>query len=352
MPDPRAGTTGSLDLSVGSAVASGLMRFERGTRRRLRRLALLVLAIEVAVATVGVAYWAVRRPTADTTERALRGPVPAAVGGASLPLMIEDGYAVAASRAATWVDETSLFSIAAQVDWPRDRPDAARPGLPPTGFVDAVFLAPDRDGDPVTLSLELDRTTGAVVAEEEVVWAGRPAFAPVTLGGQAVSSGEAMLVAEQAGGRRFRLACPDQRYESRISLLPGPVASTTPNTPPVGDRPPSAGSTAGRTGGEVPSAASPVPAAGSPPVVASPAIAPSPGPGSPAAAPVSASPVAVRGGPGSTGTMTIAPPTVPSGVWLVTYRQGAADGALAIRVDAATGTVLAVNDQRLGCEED
>jgi hypothetical protein len=232
---------------------------------------------------------------------------------------LEQGVLVASERAQGWADDAVLLSAGAQVDWPLTPAEASVSTLPAYGWVTVVLLDTDHGGEAATLSLRIDRYGGTVTRAAEVRWEDAPGGAPLPLAEQPVSSTVALETAEREAGRAFRMACPAQRHESRISLVTGRAAEAM--APADSGRSPAAPG-------------------------ATPASAPA---GAPVATAVGAGTATPDGMPATPNAANPAP-----AVWLVTYRDDTAPGelALAVRIDAATGRVLAVEDGGVRCEAD
>ena len=189
----------------------------RWWRRPQSLLAFLVVG-QLLLGALGVGLW---RWQARTTPQ----PPPLdAMPPIALPVTIESADAAAWARAHAWRDDAQLLSVTMQIDWPWDPPPGPVETLPDTGWLSYVFIAPVdaalRRDEAASLSLLIDRVSGAVVAQSTRGWEKAPRLdQPVAT--PAVPSATAALVAEAIAGTAFRRDCPAYRHLSRLSLVPG-----------------------------------------------------------------------------------------------------------------------------------
>lgn len=175
----------------------------------------LLLAAQVGLVMGGLAVWAW---VPDAPAPPVLGPTVAETWPASL----ESASPVAAAAAAAWLPEARLMHAVLQIDWPWEEPPAGQSEpVAATGWVDYVFAAPwtgpGRPPGGATLSLLVERLTGEIVFQETAAWEVMPArhVSPAP----DVTSLDAAVAAEAAGGTEFRYACPVQRHVSRVSLV-------------------------------------------------------------------------------------------------------------------------------------
>ena len=184
-----------------------------------RRVASSLLVAQVLLAGIGVGAW----------RWAEASPPPASVlaDDGSLPAgampTLEGGLAIAEAQARAWQEDAEPLNATMQVDWPWERPPPGTASdLPAGGWLVYVFIAPweprTEDIEAASLTVLIDRLTGAVLPQEPVGWARAPAGdAPRPTA--RVTSVEAVLLAEAAGGTDFRRACPVHRHLTRASLV-------------------------------------------------------------------------------------------------------------------------------------
>jgi hypothetical protein len=138
------------------------------------------------------------------------------------PLTIESGFGGALERARTWASDASLFSAGMQVDWPTDAAVAANSEIPGTGWILYTFASAKRsvgpEGEAATLSMLVDRKSGVVIDERVMGWTWRPSR-KVELTTYPISSTVALFAAEATQGNRYRVACPQFRHLSRVSIV-------------------------------------------------------------------------------------------------------------------------------------
>ena len=183
----------------------------RGEGRR--RILLTLLALQITLIVAGLAYW-YRTPTAPALPPLPSQPAPRINGGATY----ESALPIAQAQADVWLPQARLLNAAMQVDWDWTVPDAPVTILPPTGWLTYTFIAPWQPwGKPpgaASLDVIFDRLSGEVVRQASLGWATAPEWReppPVA----AITSTQATLRAEAAGGTAFRRGCPDLRHLSR-----------------------------------------------------------------------------------------------------------------------------------------
>jgi hypothetical protein len=183
---------------------------------RGRRLLGLLLLVQTALAFAGLAAWA-WLPAAPAPAAA----VPTASG--AWPTSLESASPVAGAAAAAWLPEARLMHAALQIDWPWEAPPAGQTQpVPATGWIDYVYAAPwtapGRAPGGATLSILVERLSGAIAFQSAIAWETMPDVSSSPLE-PAVTSLEAAEAAERAGGAAFRHACPVYRHVSRVSLV-------------------------------------------------------------------------------------------------------------------------------------
>lgn len=178
-----------------------------------------LLAAQVTLAAAGLVVWALL-PAAPAPPPILPAMVEA------WPASLESASPIAAAEAAAWRPEARLLHASMQIDWPWEVPppgETAR--IAATGWVNYVFAAPwTGPGQPpggATLSVLVERLAGAVVLQSSIAWATMPEL-PAMPAETAVTSLQAVMIAEAAGGAGFRHACPVYRHLTRVSLLAPP----------------------------------------------------------------------------------------------------------------------------------
>lgn len=188
-----------------------------------RRLMWGLVALQVAVALVGIGVWwaiAASDPPAPVPPGSGSGSDSGIVG----PVGLETGAAVAWERARAWSEGAELLSATMQVDWPWDAPPSEVGEVPATGWLTFVFVATwdpglGRREEAASLTVLIDRLGGRVVGQTTSGWEEAPTLAPPPAT-PTVGSLEAALVAEEVGGTAFRARCPERRHSSRLSLVP------------------------------------------------------------------------------------------------------------------------------------
>jgi hypothetical protein len=183
---------------------------------RGRRLLGLLLVMQVGLVIAGLVVWT-QVPAA---------PAPATVVPTAVPTgltSLESASPVAGAAAAAWLPGARLMHAALQIDWPWEAPPPGETEpVPATGWVDYVFAAPwtgpGRPPGGATLSVLVERLSGAIVFQSSLAWETMPQV-PSPPADTAVTSLEAAAAAEAAGGAAFRYACPVYRHVSRVSLV-------------------------------------------------------------------------------------------------------------------------------------
>ena len=191
----------------------------RATPERVMRLLLIG---QVLLAAIGIAVWRWSGPSAPPPP-----PVPTAEPLALLatPATLETGLDVAWRQARAWREGAQLLYATMQVDWPWDPvPPGAVTRVPGTGWLTYVFVAPwhspGRRIEAASLSILVERLSGAVAAQTTLDWEQAPNLPPPPAT-PAVPSTAAVLTAEAAGGTAFRRGCPIDRHLTRVSLVTG-----------------------------------------------------------------------------------------------------------------------------------
>ncbi|HEV2109401.1 MAG TPA: hypothetical protein VGR16_14160 [Thermomicrobiales bacterium] len=262
--------------------------------RRLIVLSLLIIQVGLVAAGARLA-WESRSSLGEDAGLALVENL-AWTPNASL----ESGLALAQEAARRSSAGARLVLVSQQVDWPPDPPVAGEPGVAPGGWLTYVFALDGNTRSDAALSLEIERLSGTIVRTEELTWEEGSERPTLPLGRLPISSDEAILAVEEAGGTAFRAECPAARGQTIITLNLNSAADAS-----------------------TVEAASPI-AVGTP-------VSQSPG------TPVS----------GSSGTQPAGVPReglMGTATWVVTYAdRGANDNvALIATVDAVTGEVLAI----------
>jgi hypothetical protein len=184
-----------------------------------RRSAVVVAALALVVAALAVAGLVVWRllPDAPPTP-----PLPPPDPSVSRPATLESALATAERQARAWQPDARLMLASEQVDWPWEVPPGPTTIVPGTGWIDYVFIAPwqapGRGPGAATLSLTVERLSAQIVAQSVQPWETAPPM-PSAEPLPTITSDQAVLAAERAGGTDYRRVCPDQRHMSRISLV-------------------------------------------------------------------------------------------------------------------------------------
>ena len=183
----------------------------------------LVLVLIVAQALLSVALLASDGVRSASAVKVLApsGLVVDSSGSASL----EGAWPQVAERARRWHGDARLTLVSAQYDWPWTAEESG-PDLPVGGWLTFVFMR-GTGGDSETLSVLVERRSGAIVREAERAVGISAPSGEVRLDGWAVSSVAAVAAAEAAGGEQFRTACPSARHVTRVGLEGSREGGTT-----------------------------------------------------------------------------------------------------------------------------
>ncbi len=181
---------------------------------RSRRFVLgVLLGIQVLLAVIALAVW-VWTPDAPPLPPEPETTAPLAGSGATY----ESALPLAQAQADAWLPGAVLLNASMQVDWPWSVSRDPLAELPGTGWLNYVFVAPwDAPGRPpgaASLGITMERLDGSVVSQETLGWEDAPELRAPPLPA-AIDSTDATLLAEDAGGTRFRRACPQYRHVSR-----------------------------------------------------------------------------------------------------------------------------------------
>lgn len=183
----------------------------RGWLRRKTVITLLVAQVALALVALGVWIWT---PDAPALPPIPRTTAPLDGSGATL----ESALPLAQSQADAWLPDAVLLNASMQVDWPWTVPPEPPTEIPGTGWISYAFLAPwyppGRPAGGASLSVIVERLSGAIVSQETDGWEQAPQLRPPPPASP-VDSSAATLAAEAAGGTAFRRACPQYRHLSR-----------------------------------------------------------------------------------------------------------------------------------------
>jgi hypothetical protein len=140
-------------------------------------------------------------------------------------LSIETAIDAATRRAQGWAENAFLFAAAVQVDWPKEPGEAADSGLPESGWVLLTFGTESggegSKGEGASLSLLVDRVSGAILDEREMAW-GRAPTRRLDITTYPISSTISLFAADLSIGNKYRAACPQFRHLSRASFAAEP----------------------------------------------------------------------------------------------------------------------------------
>jgi hypothetical protein len=261
--------------------------YQRFHSSRLTRAILVLIVLQLGVV---VLYG--RAQVASQPESL--PPLDARAHDVGQPSGLESLAAVARTRATVWRSDAGLMTASLQIDWPLDAGQGNAAEIPAGGWASFAFYSDSPDG--AVLSILMERTSGAIMHETLVPWPGealRPTM--LVLDGAATDSLTALMAAELSAGRAYRLACPDRRHATYVSLTWSDISREL-----------APDSTPDRTG------ARPTPLADA----------------------------------------TAAPMTRPSLVWVVSYEDSVQPGRYPLRVAVAdrTGSVIAVRGSNDGCD--
>ncbi len=178
-----------------------------------RRNVIILLAAQVALALVAIGVW-IWTPDAPALPPIPRAAAPLDGSGATL----ESALPLAQAQADAWLPNAVLLNASMQVDWPWTVPPEPPTEIPGTGWISYAFLAPwyppGRPAGGASLSVVVERLSGAIVSQETDGWEQSPQLRPPPPASP-VDSSKATLAAEAAGGTAFRRACPQYRHLSR-----------------------------------------------------------------------------------------------------------------------------------------
>jgi hypothetical protein len=178
------------------------------------RLALAGLAaLQLVLATVGIARWGL----SSLASEPLPSPRPELPVDVPRPVTLESAYPLARERANQWARDAELILVSAQIDWPLEVPPGPVTEVPGGGWLTYVFVR-ERPGDDEALGLLIERYSGRIVQETISRWGAPGPRVALDLLSLPVSSTDALLAAEAAGGTEFRRFCPQARHQTRISL--------------------------------------------------------------------------------------------------------------------------------------
>jgi hypothetical protein len=172
---------------------------------------LLVAQVVLALIALGVWIW--------TPDAPALPPIP----GTTAPLdgsgaTLESALPLAQTQARAWLPDAVLLNASMQVDWPWTVPPEPPTEIPGTGWISYAFLAPwyppGRPAGGASLSVVVERLSGAIVSQETDGWEQAPQMQPPPPAAP-IDSTAATLAAEAAGGTAFRRACPQFRHLSR-----------------------------------------------------------------------------------------------------------------------------------------
>lgn len=178
-----------------------------------RRTVIALLVVQVALALVALGVW-IWTPDAPALPPIPRTTAPLDGSGATL----ESALPLAKAQSDAWLPNAVLLNASMQVDWPWTVPPEPPTEIPGTGWISYAFLAPwyppGRPAGGASLSVVVERLSGAIVSQETDGWEQAPQLQPPPPASP-VDSSAATLVAEAAGGTAFRRACPQYRHLSR-----------------------------------------------------------------------------------------------------------------------------------------
>jgi hypothetical protein len=110
-----------------------------------------------------------------------------------------------------------------QTDWPTDAAAAGSSEVPATGWILYTFASETRasalGGKAATLSMLVDRQSGLLIDERTMGWSWTPTRSPA-IATYPISSVVALFAADATAGNGFRVACPEFRHLSRVSIEP------------------------------------------------------------------------------------------------------------------------------------
>src|SRR3954454_9474687 len=170
-----------------------------------RKTVVTLLAAQVALALIALGVW-IWTPDAPALPPIPRTTAPLDGTGATL----ESALPLAQPQADAWLPDAVLLNASMQVDWPWTVPPEPPREIPGTGWISYAFLAPwyppGRPAGGASLSVVVERLSGAIVSQETDGWEQAPQLQPPPPM-SSVDATAATLVAEAAGGTAFRRAC-------------------------------------------------------------------------------------------------------------------------------------------------
>lgn len=172
-----------------------------------------LIVVQIALVVPSSARWLHDRGTPRGDLVRLDTGVPAGVA-----LTIETGAEGALAYARQWATDAYLFGAAMQIDWPTKQTAAASSEIPDSGWIIYTF-GTSRDE---TMSILVDRRSGAVFDEQHMTWTSQPARR-ISNTTYPISSTTALFATEAIVGATYRQACPTYRHLSRVSLVPSDV---------------------------------------------------------------------------------------------------------------------------------
>ncbi len=179
-----------------------------------RLIVLLLLLIQVGLVTAGVRLAWESRSSIGEDSGSVRIEDAAGIPNASL----ESGLALAQDGALSSSSDARLILVSQQVDWPPDAPIADEPWVAPGGWITYVFMLGGHAPSDAALSVEIERLSGTIVGTEELTWEEGSERPALPLGRLPVSSDEAIMAVEEAGGTAFRAECPAVRAQTIVTL--------------------------------------------------------------------------------------------------------------------------------------
>jgi len=207
MSDPREGASGE---EAGGAAEPTVSK-PRWRTRRNAIAALLIVQVALAIVALGVWIWTPDAPALPSLPTAT---APLVDGGATY----ESALPLAQGQADAWLPGAVLLNAAMQVDWPWSVEGEEAEEIPPTGWLNYTFVAPwqppGRPPGAASLSVVIERLSGAVVTQDTLGWEEAPQF-HATPAAAEIDATEATLRAEAEGGTAFRRECPQFRHLTR-----------------------------------------------------------------------------------------------------------------------------------------
>lgn len=192
-----------------------------------RLIVLLLLLIQVSLIAAGARLaWESRSSIGEGSGLARIENV-AGTPNASL----ESGLALAQEVARGSSFGARLVLVSQRVDWPVDAPVAGEPWVATGGWITYVFTLDGNAPSGESLSLEIERLSGTIVRTEELTWEEGSERPTLPLGRLPISSDEAIMAVEEAGGTAFRAECPAVRGQTIITLNLDSTVATSASEP-------------------------------------------------------------------------------------------------------------------------